>query len=191
MTKTRVQILRLVLLFEGGSIAVATVLGLVLGQSPWRHIDPGWSGLLRGLLAMVPLSLILLWIERCRWEPLRRLFRVVDAAMSALFADLGVVDLAFVALLAGVGEELLFRGFIQATLAEKLPQWTAIGIASLVFGMAHSVTRLYAILAFGIGVYLGWLFVAFENLLVPIVVHAGYDFVALLFLLRRGSPKRS
>ena len=34
--------------------------------------------------------------------------------------------------------------------------------------------------------YLGWLWLASDNLLVPIVTHAAYDFAALVYLLRRG-----
>ena len=35
-----------------------------------------------------------------------------------------------------------------------------------------------------IGLYLGWLWLAVGNLLVPIVVHALYDFVALMYLVK-------
>ena len=36
-----------------------------------------------------------------------------------------------------------------------------------------------------IGIYLGWLLAATDNLLVPIVAHAAYDFLALVYLLHR------
>jgi membrane protease YdiL (CAAX protease family) len=94
----------------------------------------------------------------------------------------GVVVLS---LLAGVGEEALFRGLIQAGLDRHLPTWAAIATAALLFGMGHWLTRSYALLAALIGGYLGLLFVIADNLLVPIVAHAAYDMVALSVLLRR------
>ena len=52
------------------------------------------------------------------------------------------------------------------------------------FGLAHSVTRTYAILATIIGLYFGWLWLATGNLLVPITTHAVYDFLALVYFVR-------
>ena len=57
----------------------------------------------------------------------------------------------------------------------------------MLFGLAHPITPFYAILAGLIGVYFGWLMIASENLLVPVVAHGAYDFVALIYLVR-GSP---
>jgi membrane protease YdiL (CAAX protease family) len=56
-----------------------------------------------------------------------------------------------------------------------------------VFGLAHPISTTYAVLASLIGIYLGFLFVATDNLLVPIVTHAAYDFLALVYLLS-GQP---
>jgi membrane protease YdiL (CAAX protease family) len=87
-------------------------------------------------------------------------------------------------LVAGVGEEVLFRGVIQAGLAERVPAWVAVGVASLLFGAAHWLTASYAVLAALIGVYLGVLFLVTDNLLVPAVTHALYDIAALSILVR-------
>ena len=46
------------------------------------------------------------------------------------------------------------------------------------------MTLAYAMLAALVGGYLGWLHLASGNLLVPILAHALYDFVALRLLLR-------
>jgi len=60
-----------------------------------------------------------------------------------------------------------------------------LAIASIVFGLAHPMSVTYAVLAGAIGVYWGWLLMASENLLVPIVTHTAYDFVAIVYLTRR------
>ena len=61
---------------------------------------------------------------------------------------------------------------------------------SAVFGAAHAITRMYALLCFLMGLYLGgvWMIDSPRNLSIPIVVHGLYDFVALIYLVRlRGS----
>ena len=52
------------------------------------------------------------------------------------------------------------------------------------FGLLHPITRAYAVIAALLGAYLGGLWLAGGNLLTPIVAHALYDFVALVYLLR-------
>jgi membrane protease YdiL (CAAX protease family) len=89
-----------------------------------------------------------------------------------------------IAALAGIGEELFFRGMIQLGLSGVLglEVWHAILIASLIFGLAHAVTLTYFILAFVISVYLGFIFDFTDNLLVPIAIHAFYDFFVFLYI---------
>ena len=88
------------------------------------------------------------------------------------------------ALLAGLGEETLFRGVIQPALAAHLPLAAAVATTGALFGLAHWITPTYALLAGLVGAYLGVLFVVSDNLLVPILAHALYDVVALALLVR-------
>merc|ERR1712238_397172 len=57
----------------------------------------------------------------------------------------------------------------------------AVGIASIIFGLLHAVTPLYAFLAALASVYFGWLYLITGNLAIPIVTHAFYDWAALLY----------
>ena len=83
---------------------------------------------------------------------------------------------------------MLFRGVIQAAVAREIggPHgiWVGLLIAAMLFGLLHSITPTYAFLAGLIGLYLGGLWVACDNLLVPITVHALYDFVVLVYLVK-------
>ena len=95
-------------------------------------------------------------------------------------------------MLAGLGEELLFRGVIQSWLVSETNLWLGLAVTSILFGLAHFISRTYAVYAAVVGAYLGWLFIAFDNLLVPILTHAAYDFFALVYLVRLrpvSSPK--
>jgi membrane protease YdiL (CAAX protease family) len=92
-----------------------------------------------------------------------------------------------IALLAGVGEELFFRGLLQPGLAGWTGAWTALILTSALFGVLHWITPAYAALAGLVGLYLGAFMAVSGNLLVPILVHALYDFFALRYLLGRSA----
>ena len=105
---------------------------------------------------------------------IRRLYRTT---LRPLFAGAGVIEVAAIAVAAGIGEELLFRGALQPEIG-VVP-------ASLVFGALHMGGR--GTLAFGgwvavMGGLLGWLAVATGGLLAPIVAHALYDAAALAYI---------
>jgi len=85
---------------------------------------------------------------------------------------------------AGIGEELLFRGVLQSTLTEYTGLApVSVVVTSVVFGLLHFATPLYAFLAFVASLYFGFLFQdpAVDNLAIPMICHGVYDVVALLF----------
>jgi membrane protease YdiL (CAAX protease family) len=88
---------------------------------------------------------------------------------------------------------MLFRGLLQPAIAGlwagPAGVWLGLAGASLLFGLAHAVTRAYVVLAALVGAYLGGLWLATGNLLVPVVAHGLYDFAAILWLL--GSARRA
>jgi membrane protease YdiL (CAAX protease family) len=104
-----------------------------------------------------------------------------------LFRQCRIVELAVIALLAGLGEEMLFRDIVQGWITDKVggPYGAAIGLtaAATIFGLLHSITPAYAFMAGGIGLYFGAIWLITGNLLVPIASHALYDFVALIYLV--------
>ncbi len=89
-------------------------------------------------------------------------------------------------LLAGVGEELFFRGVLQPELISWTGTLAGLIAASVVFGLLHAITPTYALLATAVGAYLGWLALASGNLLGPMIAHGVYDFFALAYLIRAG-----
>jgi len=115
--------------------------------------------------------------------------KLVDEQVTPLFDGASVLEFALIALAAGVGEELLFRGLMQVLIAEWCGPPTgvvlAIGLTSVVFALLHALSPAYATLAFGMSVYLGLLQHYSGNILAPVVTHAAYDFAALWWLARR------
>lgn len=86
-------------------------------------------------------------------------------------------------LLVGPGEELLFRGLIQGMLSEEFHSARAIVLASALFGIVHIFSLsgegklIYVGLVFVLALILGTAYERTENLLVPSLIHGGYNAV--------------
>lgn len=176
-------------LLEGGLLVMAWLLGLGMDIAPfdtWRGSASALAiGSAAGALLLVPMSML----ARSGWPPLRRLAEVVRQIADALFARATVLDLALVSLLAGVAEEALFRGVVQAGLAPAIGPVPAIAVGAVTFGLAHMITPTYAVVACGIGAAFGALLLATGDLAAPIAAHAVYDFLALMWVVKRGGPQ--
>ena len=174
--------------FEGSLLVVAIGLGWLLGTPPLRTFQFDLHGAALGVAATLP-PLGLFWLcLKCPWRPLKEIARILDETLIPLFRGCPVAELAIIAALAGVGEEALFRGVIQAAVAQEVggPSgvWIGLIISAALFGLLHPITPIYALLAATIGLYLGWLWLACGNLLVPIIAHGLYDFLALMYLVK-------
>ena len=170
--------------FEIALAVLALLLALVFGLQPWLNIDFSAVALGLSMAATAPMVAALLALMQFQWDWVRTLRRIVEDHLLPLFSNAGPAAVLAVALAAGVGEELLFRGVIQAGLAGLIGPAAALAVASLLFGLAHALTAGYFILTCLMGFYLGWLYQATGNLLVPIMVHFLYDWVVLAWYLR-------
>jgi membrane protease YdiL (CAAX protease family) len=177
---------------------LAIVFGWISSQSPWETIKVNFSAVALGALATLPLAAILMACQRITWPPIKDLWRVLDEVVVPLFRTCNWIEIAAISFLAGLGEELLFRGLLQNGFAQWtgdfLPHtpfaalagdWMAVIFVAILFGALHAVNTAYAVLAAIMGVYLGWLYLATGNLTVPIVAHGLYDFAALVYVLGR------
>lgn len=175
-------------MFEGGTAVLALGLGWWLSKPPWMMVQWRIEGVVGGVLAALPLIGVVIGSVHFGWGPLARLSRIVQQMLLPLFRSASAIDLAVISILAGLGEELLFRGVIQYQIevgaGESIGPWVGLIAASISFGLLHWVTFGYAVLAGAIGLYLGWLWLATGNLLVPIVTHAFYDWVVLVYLVK-------
>jgi membrane protease YdiL (CAAX protease family) len=171
-------------------VAIALGLGHLGGVSAFEHWHFDLRGAMLGAAGTLPMLGLLLWCLRTTWGPMRRLVTLVEERLGPHLADASAGGILVLALLAGVGEELLFRGVIQTWLAARAPLWLAVATASVLFGVGHWLSASYAVLAGFIGAYLGLLFLMSGNLLAPMIAHAAYDVVALFVLTRRAGASR-
>ena len=179
----RGRILLLGVVFEGGLRLLAMLLGWLFDLPLWSLMSLDLVGSAQGLAAVLPMLAMLLATAHSRLAPLRQIRQILDDSFLPLFRDSRFVDLALIALLAGLGEEFVFRGVLQVGLEKVMPLWGAIALASLLFGLAHAITPAYAVLAGLVSVYFGVLFAWTGSLYVVALAHAAYDLIALVYLL--------
>jgi membrane protease YdiL (CAAX protease family) len=174
---------------EGGITMLALLMAGLFGV-PLRDLipmrgEPLVSALVRGILVTVPMLAVFFLLAHWPLPSLRQLRRQVESLLDEMFPTASIPQFAMVAVLAGVGEELLFRGVLQTVIAGWTTPIVGLAIASLLFGLAHALSKLYFFLATLIGVFFGWLVLYYHDLVAPIVAHSLYDFVALIYLSRR------
>lgn len=177
------QIVVLAIAVEGGLVLLAWGLGALLGVPAFRGGHLTGPAVAWGLLACGPMLAGLALAVRSSWPPLVRLRHTMDEFTERL-SQCTLLDLAIISALAGIGEEALFRGVMQTGLAPAVGLPAAVVLTSAVFGMAHYLSLTYAVYAALVSVYLGLLLVYTDNLLAPVIAHAAYDFVALVYLTR-------
>ncbi len=176
---------------ESSLLVVALGLALLFGQPLFSDLHWSLKDFLLGLAVSAPLFALFWWMLRSSLPPLARIRRLLVTGLRPYFAQWSWLQLAFISLLAGVCEEVLFRSVIQGALSAYAGPFIALTVASALFGLAHLVTLAYAVIAAAIGAYLGVLWLLSGNLLVPITTHAAYDFVALLYFIRFWKPENS
>ena len=172
----RYDFLAMAVLFEGSLIGIAAALGWWFDVDPLARLAWDGRGLIWGLAATVPMIGLFLAANRFPFGPLRTIKQFLHAALGPSLVACRWYDLLLVALVAGIGEELLFRGVLQPLMGKL---WS-----NVLFGLLHFITLPYALLAGLIGGYLGWLLDQSENILAPIIAHGLYDFLAFLVVAR-------
>lgn len=172
---TRVQFLRLSRWFTLALCGIALVLPLPFGRpGVWLGLSLtrlfAWQTLAGGVMGLAIGGVVALLITY--WRPLR----VIAEHIAQLVAwdTFLLSDFVATALLAALGEELLFRGALQPLIG-LLP-------TALVFGLLHATSLSHIILAAVLGLWLGWLYQWTGSLWPPIAAHMALDLITGLVL---------
>ncbi len=183
---SRRSLLILALATEGLLGVAAVALGYFLGIPFWESWRWDAPALLWGVILTLPMLAFFFLCVRLPIGPLRPIKQFAERVVKPLFRRCTLLELALIAAVAGLGEELLFRGVLQPYLIDRLElaPWLGIVLTSLVFGLLHPITPGYVVLAAILGSYLGWWTVASGNVVEAVVAHGLYDFLALWFLVR-------
>ena len=172
-------------LFEVAPAALTGLLALVSGRPVIADFHWEVSALYWSIALTMPPIALFFFLLNTKVPSFVEIRDVLDQFMRKFFYDWPMLHIAALSILAGISEEMLFRGMIQGGLSQVLGTVPALIIASVLFGLVHFATLSYGIIATLIGFYLGGIWICSQNLLVPIAVHALYDFIALAVYMRR------
>ncbi len=153
------------------SIAWAQLRGIAL----WSLVRPHAADVGLGIAAGA-----LLWTSIPVLRRAPAMAHLWDSVLVPFARALTVADVAAVAALSGVSEEIFFRGVLLREIG--------VIATSAIFGLLHALNRVYAIWAACIGAGFAALAIATGSLVAPIVAHATYNFGALLILRREPPP---
>jgi len=119
---------------------------------------------------------------------------VFDAAAPRLHRSPPAIARAYLLMIiiwAGLGEELFYRGYLQARLRRTLGAPAAIATASGLFAVRHytqvliawphvpwPAATIWVLAAFIVGLALGWLYEKSGSLLPPILCHYAFNLLA-------------
>jgi len=172
-------------IFESSLILVAIILGAIAEINPFEFMIFNERVLLNGIIGTLPLCVIFLALNHIKTDALLKIRQVLYDTLGESLLHLHWTDLFILAMVAGVSEELLFRGVIQPWLENSWGIVAGLIISSIIFGLVHAVTLLYFVLAASVSFYLG-LYLDYEttrNLVTPIIIHGLYDFFAFIVIL--------
>jgi membrane protease YdiL (CAAX protease family) len=190
----RSQFLNFAGLIEGGLALAAIGIGWCVSINPVEHLSWDWLALAWGMLATIPTFAIFWLTYRYPIGSLRKIREFLSRELAPFLSNLYWYDLILLSILAGVSEELLFRGLLQPWIGRAChSDGAGQFLSNLAFGVVHWVTSLYALLACVIGNYLSWLMTLTKpnNLLTPIVTHTIHDYLAFLVIVAEHRRQRS
>ncbi len=172
--------------FEASLILVAIFLGWVANIDPFEHIYFSETALAYGVIGTLPLFLMFLSLEKLQGDSVVKIRKLLLNTLGPGLHSYHWSDLLILAAIAGISEELLFRGVIQPWIENSWGLTTGLIASNIVFGLVHAVTPLYAVLAALVGIYLGLSldYSGDRNLLIPVIIHGFYDFLAFVALMR-------
>ncbi len=165
-----------------GFLIFSFPIGLALKTPPLATFKLSIGAIVWGLLAVIPMLAIVLTLQKSSHPSVIKFYDQVSEYFAKIGFKITPLRILLLSLGAGIGEEMLFRGAIQAGLTNYLPIAAAIFITSLVFGLLHAINKIYVALAGFISVYFGVLFVVTDNIAIPIITHTVYDIIAFFYV---------
>ncbi|MFA6162743.1 MAG: CPBP family intramembrane glutamic endopeptidase [Methylobacter sp.] len=172
--------------FESALVLVAVALGWIADIDPFENLHFSETVIAYGVIGTAPLFLLFLTMEQIQLESVVKIRSLLLETLGPGLHRYHWTDLLMLAAIAGISEEILFRGVIQPWMESSWGMAAGLIGSNIIFGLVHAVTPLYAALAALVGIYLGLSldYGGDRNLLTPVIIHGLYDFLAFATLMR-------
>jgi membrane protease YdiL (CAAX protease family) len=178
------------------ALTISSLAVLYLAIKPFRPLPPDWFRFnffspwilwgLGGYFVALPLVIIVSLLNQLIWQGQGGSNPLLTLALESQ-NTFALLCFAFTASLAApFFEEIVFRGFLLASLTRYLPVWGAIALSSFIFALAHQ--NLSEVLPLTVlGCVLGFVYTRSKNLLSSMLVHSLWNGGTLLSLFLLGS----
>lgn len=172
--------------FEASLLILAMILGWLADIDPFAALIFSDQAVLYGVVGTLPLFLIFLLMQRLQIDVVQEIRKLLLRTLGPSIQACNWADLFILAAIAGIAEEVLFRGVIQPWIENSWGFNAGLLLSSVLFGLVHAITPLYAVLAALVSIYLGLSldYGGDRNLLVPVIIHSLYDFLAFMVILK-------
>jgi sodium transport system permease protein len=190
----------LILVTQLGLILAPTLAFAAIFRWNWREtfslkrarISLIAGGVLLGI-GLMPWANVIALLQSKIWhqEP-SATSKLTNELIADALARWPVITVILVGSLAGICEELLFRGPLLSALLRRTRPWVAIAITAFLFAGAH--LDLFGMpIRFGLGMLLGWVVWRGRSIFPAMLLHGLYDATALAVVAyeqwsRRGAP---
>jgi uncharacterized protein len=173
-------------LFEASLIVIAVGLGWLAGVNPFANFHYSQAAFFYGILGTAPLFLLFMFLQQLSNDSVVSIRRMLLDTLAPGLQHCNWADLFVLAAIAGVSEEVLFRGVLQPWFESAWGATAGLIGSNLIFGLVHAITPLYTVLAALVGIYLGLAldYGGERNLWVPVIIHGLYDFLAFLVIMK-------
>jgi membrane protease YdiL (CAAX protease family) len=174
---------------SGALIAIAVLAAgrprrVGLRLTPSRVLPRGIVAMVAGMLALSQvLESLVIALGLGRGPALEWVARGLASASAAGL----LLAVLVIGVLAPVGEELFFRGYMLTRLREAWSAGPAILVTALAFGLMHGES-VHGVLAAGIGLYLGFVVERSASVLPAVICHVANNTVSVLLSAWIGSP---
>lgn len=159
-----------------GALVLAVVLIYITEITVNTGFERFFGSILWGVLLGTVTFILVIFVTRL---PFSKSLREICKQLIPIFQGFPLWKIIMLSLAAGLGEELLFRGFLQQWLMTYMSMEVAILLASLGFGLLHFFSFSYFALTAVLGVIFGITYVETNSLLLVMSWHAVYDMMVI------------
>ncbi|WP_265530070.1 CPBP family intramembrane glutamic endopeptidase [Sphingomicrobium marinum] len=187
---TAAKAMAMLLVPQAALVVLAFVVHIWSGVWPLERFALTVEGVVLGIVAAIALIVAVYGTRPL----LPGIWADLDHRAGRLFAQapfkLSWPIILMLSAVAGIGEEIVFRGALQGWLETVSPVWSAIIAQAIIFAALHPISRAYVVYVLVIGIALGTIYVLTGNLLVTIIAHFLNDVFALERLRRLATVDR-
>jgi membrane protease YdiL (CAAX protease family) len=179
MTMLGMLVTSLVVLF------MLAMFGALLSPVPWRQrlrlTAPALSRgqMVIGAVGAIAIGAVFTLADALGLLPRSSTLESLAEALAGLTGEHFIWAVLIIGIMPGMSEEFLFRGYIQTRLSQRWRIGWSIAAAALMFAVYH-MDFSQGLLAFGMGLYLGWLAERAGSIVPAILAHSANNTVAVL-----------